>query len=152
MSGITPRVIIAGLLRFIYARRPSRAPHLQRGARTQAAVDGSPSSSGGTLQADYGDHASAAVTTVPGGFFTYGAARESFTPDVSVDVFSAAANATDPRVRLWQTGYGDLVRHLRGWTRNGTAVQLIRRRMGRGSIPAMPINYRSRQRGYQAVR
>lgn len=79
----------------------------ERDAGTQSTVG--PTSSGGTLPADYGDHVTGAVTAVPGGFFTYGDGGEGFTPNVSVDIFSAAATATDPRVNLWQTGYGDLV-------------------------------------------
>ena len=79
----------------------------ERDAGTQSTV--SPTSSGGTLPADYGDQVTGAVMAVPGGFFTYGEGGEGFTPDVSVDIFSAEATATDPRVNLWQTGYGDLV-------------------------------------------
>lgn len=79
----------------------------QRDAATESTVG--PTSSGGTLPADYGDQVTGAVMAVPGGFFTYGDGGEGFTPDVSVDIFSAAATATYPRVNLWQTGYGDLV-------------------------------------------
>jgi hypothetical protein len=79
----------------------------QRDAASQTIVG--PTSSGGTLPADYGDHVTAAAMSVPGGIFTYGEAGEGFTPDVSVDIFSAAATETDPRVNLWQNGYGDLV-------------------------------------------
>lgn len=79
----------------------------ERDAGTQSMVG--PTSSGGTLPADYGDHVTGAVMSVPGGLFTYGEAGEGFTPDVSLDIFSAAATETDPRVNLWQTGYGDLV-------------------------------------------
>jgi hypothetical protein len=68
-----------------------------------------PTSSGGTLPADYGDRVTGAVVAVPGGVFTYGEGGEGYTPDVTVDIYSAAATATDPRVKLWQTGYGDLV-------------------------------------------
>lgn len=68
-----------------------------------------PTSSGGTLPPDYGDHVTGAVVPVPGGFFTYGEGGEGYTPNVTVDIFSAAATATDARVNLWQTGYGDLV-------------------------------------------
>lgn len=67
-----------------------------------------PITSGGAPPDDYGDHVTGEVMAVPGGFFTYGDGGEGFTPDVSVDVFSAAATATNPGVRLWQTGYGDL--------------------------------------------
>ncbi|MCP9447025.1 MAG: hypothetical protein NNA22_05585 [Nitrospira sp.] len=79
----------------------------ERDAATESTVG--PTSSGGKLPADYGDHVTGAVMAVPGGFFTYGEGGEGFTPDVSVDIFSAAATATDPRVNLWQIGYGDLV-------------------------------------------
>jgi hypothetical protein len=68
-----------------------------------------PASSGGKLPADYGDRVTGAVMAVPGGRFTYGEAGEGFTPNVVVDIFSAAATATQARVNLWQTGYGDLV-------------------------------------------
>jgi hypothetical protein len=79
----------------------------QRDAGTQSTVVAT--ASGGRVPADYGDQVTAAVMAVPGGFFTYGEAGEGFTPDVTVDIFSAAATATDSRVNLWQTGYGDLV-------------------------------------------
>jgi hypothetical protein len=68
-----------------------------------------PATSGGRLPADYGDRVTRAAMTVPGGQFTYGEAGEGFTPNVVLDLFSAAASETDPRVNLWQTGYGDLV-------------------------------------------
>lgn len=67
-----------------------------------------PTTSGGTLPADYGDWVSSAAMAVPGGVFTYGDGGEGFTPDVSVDIFSAAATGTNPHVNLWQNGYGDL--------------------------------------------
>jgi hypothetical protein len=68
-----------------------------------------PAGSGGMLPADYGDNVTGAVMAVPGGFFTYGDGGEGFTPDVTLDIFSAAATATDAGINLWQTGYGDLV-------------------------------------------
>jgi hypothetical protein len=68
-----------------------------------------PTGSGATLAADYGDNATGAAMAVPGGTFTYGDAGEGFTPDVTVDLFTSLATPTDPRVRMWQTGYGDLV-------------------------------------------
>jgi hypothetical protein len=46
---------------------------------------------------------------VTGGFFTYGDGGEGFTPDITLDISSAGATATDPAVRLWQAGYGDLL-------------------------------------------
>jgi hypothetical protein len=109
MRRIFLRVVMVGFL----AASPAlaRATILlfdqERDAATQSTVG--PTSSGGTLPADYGDQVTGAVMAVPGGFFTYGEGGEGFTPDVSVDIFSAAATATDPRVNLWQTGYGDLV-------------------------------------------
>jgi hypothetical protein len=109
MRRIFLRVVMLGFLAAYLA--PARATILlfdqQRDAATQSIVG--PTSSGGTLPADYGDQVTGAVMAVPGGFFTYGEGGEGFTPDVSVDIFSAAATATDPRVSLWQTGYGDLV-------------------------------------------
>ena len=79
----------------------------ERDAGTQSMV--SPTSSGDTLPTDYGDYVNGSLMSVPGGFFTYGETSEGFTPDVSLDIFSAAATEADPRVNLWQTGYGDLV-------------------------------------------
>jgi len=79
----------------------------ERDAATASIVG--PTSSGGTLPPDYGDHVTGAVMAVPGGFFTYGDGGEGFTPDVTVDIFSAAATPTNPGAVLWQTGYGDLV-------------------------------------------
>ena len=49
------------------------------------------------------------VVAVPGGSFTYGDGGEGLTPDVAVEIFSADATPGDARVKLWQTGYGDLV-------------------------------------------
>jgi hypothetical protein len=79
----------------------------ERDAATASIVG--PTSSGGTLPPDYGDHVSGAVMAVPGGVFTYGDGGEGFTPDVVVDIFTADATPTDARANLWQTGYGDLV-------------------------------------------
>lgn len=93
------------------ADRPAHATILlfdqQRDAATGTVV--SAASSGGRLPSDYGDHAVGATTAVPGGFFTYGDGGEGFTPDIVVDIFSAAATPTDPRVSLWQNDFGDLV-------------------------------------------
>lgn len=77
-----------------------------RDAGTQTTVG--PIESGGTLPADYGDHVTGAVMAVPGGFFTYGEDGEGFTPDVTLDIFSAAATAGSAAVNLWADGYGDL--------------------------------------------
>lgn len=79
----------------------------ERDAATQTTVQ--PASSGGVLPADYGDQVTGAVMAVPGGVFTYGNGGEGFTPNVTLDIFSAAATPTDARVNLWQNGYGDLV-------------------------------------------
>lgn len=79
----------------------------QRDAATATVV--LPTSSGGTLPADYGDNVTAAVVAVAGGFFTYGDGGEGFTPNIVLDLLSAAGGPGNPRVDLWQTGYGDLV-------------------------------------------
>lgn len=101
---------VVGLLALLLAH-PSHATILlfdqQRDAATGTIVG--PTSSGGTLPPDYGDHVTGPVVAVPGGVFTYGEAGEGFTPDVVVDVFTAEATPADARARLWQTGYGDLV-------------------------------------------
>jgi hypothetical protein len=68
-----------------------------------------PTTSGGLVPDDYGDNVTGSVMAVPGGFFTYGDGGEGFTPDVTVDIFADLATETDPRARLWQNGYGDLV-------------------------------------------
>jgi len=78
----------------------------ERDAATQTIVQ--PASSGGIVPADYGDLVTGAVMAVPGGVFTYGEGGEGFTPDVTVDVYSAAATPTGAGVSLWQNGYGDL--------------------------------------------
>jgi hypothetical protein len=92
------------------ALRPAQATILlfdqERGVANTSVF---PTSSGGRLPGDYGDNVTAAVMAVPGGFFTYGNGGEGFTPDVTVDIFADLATETDPRARLWQTGYGDLV-------------------------------------------
>jgi len=79
----------------------------ERDAASQSIVG--PTSSGGTLPSDYGNNVTSAAMPVFGGVFTYGEAGEGFTSDVGVDIFAAGATSTDSRVRLWQTGYGDLV-------------------------------------------
>ncbi len=108
MSRNALRVCVVGLL--AAGAAPAGATILlfdqERDAAGQTTVV--PTSSGGRLPADYGDNVTGAVVAVPGGFFTYGDGGEGFTPDVSVDIFSAGATATDARVRLWQVGYGDL--------------------------------------------
>jgi len=98
----------------LFAALPMQSAHAtvllfdqQRDAATQSVVG--PTTSGGTLPADYGDNVTAAVMAVPGGTFTYGDAGEGFTPDITVDIFSDAATPIAPRAILWQTGYGDLI-------------------------------------------
>jgi hypothetical protein len=102
---------IAILLLSLASTNTARATILlfdqERDAATQSIVG--PTGSGGTLPADYGDHVTSAVVSVPGGVFTYGEAGEGYTPNVSLDIFSAEATETNPRVNLWQDGYGDLV-------------------------------------------
>lgn len=68
-----------------------------------------PAGSGGRVPADYGDGVTGPVMAVLGGSFTYGDGGEGFTPDVTVDVYTSLSTPTDPRAKLWQTGYGDLV-------------------------------------------
>lgn len=79
----------------------------ERDAATRSIVV--PASAGGALPPDYGDRVTGQVMAVRGGHFTYGEAGEGFTPNVVLDIFSAAATADDARVNLWQEGYGDLV-------------------------------------------
>jgi hypothetical protein len=79
----------------------------QRDAATNTVVGST--TSGGTLPLDYGDNVTGASMAVPGGTFTYGAGEEGFTPDVSLEIYSSAGSPSDPRVGLWQSGYGDLV-------------------------------------------
>jgi hypothetical protein len=78
----------------------------ERDAVSQKTVQ--PTSSGGRLPGDYGDNATGAVTAVPGGSFTYGDGGEGFTADVSLEIYGDGGPG-DPRVSLWQNGYGDLV-------------------------------------------
>lgn len=63
---------------------------------------------GDDLPEGYGDHVTGAAMAVPGGFFTYGDGGEGFTPEVTIDIFTADATATDGRARLWPSDYGDL--------------------------------------------
>lgn len=109
MYRIVLRVVMLGILVAcpILAHATILLFDQERDAATQSTVG--PTSSGGNLPEDYGDHVTGAVMAVPGGFFTYGEGGEGFTPNVSVDIFSAAATPTNSRVSLWQTGYGDLV-------------------------------------------
>lgn len=78
----------------------------ERDAAGQTTVQ--PTSSGGTLPGDYGDHVTGAVVPVSGGSFTYGDGGEGYTPNVSLEIFGEGGPG-DPRVSLWQEGYGDLV-------------------------------------------
>lgn len=78
----------------------------ERDAVSQTTVQ--PTSSGGRLPGDYGDRATGLVVPVPGGEFTYGNGGEGFTPNVTLDVYGDGGPG-DPRINLWQSGYGDLV-------------------------------------------
>jgi hypothetical protein len=89
--------------------RPARATILLFDqARDSSGMVVATSSLANTLPADYGDNVTGAAMAVPGGVFTYGDGGEGFTPDVTVDIFTATGIA-DPRARLGTTGYGDLV-------------------------------------------
>jgi hypothetical protein len=107
----TTRILLAGSILLFLAPAPAVATILlfdqERDAASQSIVG--PTSSGGKLPPDYGDNVTSAAMPVLGGVFTYGEAGEGFTPDVSLDIFSAAATETDARVNLWQNDYGDLV-------------------------------------------
>jgi len=104
-------ILLAGVTLAALLARPAQATILlfdqQRDAATGSIVG--PTTSGGTLPGDYGDHVTGPVMAVPGGSFTYGDGGEGFTPDVAVDIFSADATPTDSRARIWQADYGDLV-------------------------------------------
>lgn len=78
----------------------------ERDAVAQKTVQ--PTSSGGQLPGDYGDNVTGALMAVPGGSFTYGEGGEGFTPDVSLEIYGFEG-PENPRVNLWQNGYGDLV-------------------------------------------
>lgn len=103
-----PRALLLGLLAALPG--PAEATILlfdeARDAATQSIVV--PTTSGAALPADYGDNVTGAAMAVPGGSFSYGDGGEGFTPDVTVDIFTAAG-PTERHVDLWATGYGDLV-------------------------------------------
>ena len=96
LLGIPPQAARATILRF----------DEQRDAATQTIVG--PTTSGGRLPGDYGDNVTGPVMAVPGGFFTYGDGGEGFTPRISLEIYGDGG-PSDPRIALWQTGYGDLV-------------------------------------------
>lgn len=96
LAALTPRPSLATILLFDQERNS-----------TQSMVV--PTSAGGLLPDDYGDNVSELSMAVPGGSFTYGDGGEGFTPNVTVDIFTSNATATDLGGRLWQNGYGDLV-------------------------------------------
>lgn len=107
------RALLALAIFSLLAATPLRPAHAtillfdqQRDAAGGTTVG--PTTSGGRLPGDYGDNVTGAVMAVPGGFFTYGDGGEGFTPDVSLEIYGDGG-PTDPRVNLWQTGYGDLV-------------------------------------------
>lgn len=64
--------------------------------------------SGSQLGSDYGDNVTGASMAVLGGVYTYGEGGEGFTPDISIDIRSSLDSPTDPGIRLWQQGYGEL--------------------------------------------
>ncbi len=105
--GVYAACCAAGLA--LLAASPARATILlfdqERDAVGQTSVQ--PTSSGGRLPDDYGDNVTGAVMAVPGGFFTYGDGGEGFTPNVSLEIYGDGG-PSDPRVKLWQNGYGDL--------------------------------------------
>lgn len=61
-----------------------------------------PISSGSAVPQDYGDNVTGAVVDVSGGQYTYGNGGEGYTPNVTVEYFSATS------VNMWIAGYGDL--------------------------------------------
>jgi hypothetical protein len=105
---LAPALLLAGL--GLLPGRPATATILlfdqERDAAGQTTVQ--PTSSGGQLPGDYGDNVTGAVVAVPGGTFTYGNGGEGYTPDVTLEIYGDGG-PTDPRVSLWQNGYGDLV-------------------------------------------
>lgn len=110
-SGLRPLALLGLGLLAALASPPAQATILlfdqERDAATGTIVG--PAGSGGVVPGDYGDNVTGALMAVPGGFFTYGEAGEGFTHNVSVDLYTSLATPTNSRVRLWQTGYGDLV-------------------------------------------
>jgi hypothetical protein len=109
--GLASWIAALGLL-FSLAGPPSARGTVLLFDQTRDAATSSiigPTGSGSDLPTDYGDNATGPVVAAPGGFFTYGEAGEGFTPDITIDIFSSTASGNDAGVRLWQTGYGDLV-------------------------------------------
>lgn len=106
----TPAVLLVLVLAAALRPSPATATILTfdqaRDSATQTIVV--PAGSGGVLPGDYGDNVTSAAMAVPGGVFTYGDGGEGFTPDVTVDFFTSLATPSDSRIRLWQSGYGDL--------------------------------------------
>lgn len=113
------RAVRTGLLLLIAcAAAPAGATIL---SFDQAAAAGGrivPTFSGGDLPAGYGDRVSGPTATVPGGEYTYGEGGEGYTPNVEVDV-STAANG----YALWVGGYGDITNVLFG-DNNSQALRL----------------------------
>jgi hypothetical protein len=99
--------LLAGLLAGVVAPAPAGATILvfDQTLRGNEVV---PTESGGGYPTGYGDNVTGAVMAVPGGAYTYGEAGEGFTPDVTVEITSSLASPSDPGVRLWNEGYGDL--------------------------------------------
>ncbi|MEZ4289841.1 MAG: PEP-CTERM sorting domain-containing protein [Myxococcota bacterium] len=77
--------------------------------QTRRGADVVPTESGGSYPTDYGDGVTGPSMGVSGGVYTYGEAGEGFTPDVTIEITSSLATATDAGVRLWGQGYGDLL-------------------------------------------
>ena len=83
-----------------------------------------PTASPSNLPPDYGDRATGAFVAVPGGLFTYVQNDEGFTPNVTVEITGGGATPENPRVRLWQSEYGDLVNVV--FTLQGAAEMRVR--------------------------
>lgn len=81
-----------------------------------------PTTSGASVEQDYGDRVTGAVQDVLGGQFTYGNEGEGFTPNVLVDYF-AGSSAT--AMSLWEDSYGNLTNVMFGHQNTNTLnVQL----------------------------
>ncbi len=79
-----------------------------------------PTTSGASVEPDYGDRVGASPQAVPGGEFTYGNAGEGFTLNVVTEIFDGRLIGT-PGANLWQEEYGDLMNVVFG---NNNSVSL----------------------------
>jgi hypothetical protein len=103
-AGLVPAIAMCGFM--AEARATILLFDEARDAATHTIVV--PTTSGATVEQDYGDRVTGSPQSVLGGQFTYGNAGENFTPNVLVEYFLTTAAGAGGAISLWGNDYGDL--------------------------------------------